>query len=261
MTDRTEAGFGNSSRVSGNQEVPSDRLPELVRRHLSSEWRKPIGDPTYRLWRELSLFWTLAVAEGRDVILDSGCGTGESSEALTRLHPRATVIGVDRSLVRLKTGLSNISRRRKIVWEPGIGRENGEEEQLFRISLDGRLILSRGELTDLWRLALASGFSVKRHYLLYPNPSPLRAHLIRRWHGHPVFPKLPLLAPVTELRTNWKVYADEFALGWELLGEERPETEPWVPEEPLTPFEKKYRASGHPLWRVVARSSRFSEKR
>ena len=67
-----------------------------------------------------------------------------------------------------------------------------------------------------------------------------------------VFPLLPRLAPETELRTNWRIYAEEFARAWEILGLPRPEVERIEvdPGAALTPFERKYALSGHDLWRV-----------
>jgi len=53
---------------------------------------------------------------------------------------------------------------------------------------------------------------------------------------------------VIELRTNWRVYAEEFALALDIAGVANI-SEAFVPEEPLTPFERKYQASGHELWR------------
>jgi hypothetical protein len=37
----------------------------------------------------------------------------------------------------------------------------------------------------------------------------------------------------------------------ELLGGRLVACEPWLPEVPITPFERKYLASGHALWRCV----------
>ncbi|MEJ2385643.1 MAG: hypothetical protein P8Y54_14885 [Xanthomonadales bacterium] len=77
----------------------------------------------------------------------------------------------------------------------------------------------------------------------------------RRWHGHPVFPDLLALGGRLELRTNWSLYAQEFA--WaaaRLTGRTiRPGELPAA--EALSPFERKYRASGHTLYSVVVPSS------
>ncbi|HWU51978.1 MAG TPA: hypothetical protein VN153_04105, partial [Tahibacter sp.] len=56
-----------------------------------------------------------------------------------------------------------------------------------------------------------------------------------------------------ELRTNWKVYAEEWTVALSLAGRS------WHIDcldphagDALSPFEAKYRASGHALWRVRA---------
>ena len=116
---------------------------------------------------------------------------------------------------------------------------------------EGNALWLRAELTSFWRLARRAGWRLERHYLLYPNPWPKPAQLQRRWHGHPVFPDLLGLGGKLEMRSNWSVYAEEFAAAAALaLGK------PVLPlslgaTEITTPFERKYRASGHPLYSVA----------
>lgn len=90
----------------------------------------------------------------------------------------------------------------------------------------------------------------ERHYLLYPNPWPKKAQLGRRWHGHPVFPTIVALGGVVECRSNWQTYIDEFGAALTQLTGKVVTTEvvPDDPAGPLTPFEEKYRRSGHRLW-------------
>ena len=57
-----------------------------------------------------------------------------------------------------------------------------------------------------------SNWSVKSHYILYPNPYPKAKHLGRRWYGHPVFPYLLALGGVIRVRSNWEVYCQEMKL-------------------------------------------------
>ena len=72
-------------------------------------------------------------------------------------------------------------------------------------------ILARCDCIDFWQLAAAENLRCERQFLLYPNPWPKPDQLQRRWHAHPVFPALLALEPrYIELRTNWRVYADEF---------------------------------------------------
>jgi len=109
-------------------------------------------------------------------------------------------------------------------------------------------------------LLLADGIQLDRHFLLYPNPWPKIGHLSRRWHGHAVFPDLLALGGTLELRTNWRIYADEFAWAVARVSGCDAAVAAYETDAPLTPFERKYRDSGQTLWRYVvdlsARGSR-----
>lgn len=223
---------GNSRPVRSNQTGPHARLAETVRRHLAEPWRAPLHGPSERVFEALEAR-RRALGAQRPVVLDAGCGTGESTRRLAARHAEAVVIGVDRSATRLA----------RVGAEAGV---TGEE----------RVLWARADLATLWRLAVLERWPVAHHYLLYPNPWPKSAHLGRRWHGHPVFPHLLALGGRLELRTNWATYAEEFAAAVALAtgaagrdpagaAERLP-----APAEPLSPFERKYAASGHALWRV-----------
>jgi len=160
-------------------------------------------------------------------VLDSGCGTGESTRSIARALPDCLVIGVDKSEARLaRTGASSFPHR------------------------EGNVIWLRAELATFWRLALRAGWRLRHHFLLYPNPWPKPGQLRRRWHAHPVFPDLLRLGGRLELRCNWEIYAQEFAAATnQLLGTcVRPR--PLAGSAVTTPFERKYRVSGHPLYSV-----------
>ena len=65
---------------------------------------------------------------------------------------------------------------------------------------------------------------------------------------------------VIELRTNWSIYAEEFAFalqasGWQALIEQ---IEIDANIAALSLFEAKYARSGHALWRVVGREGRVT---
>ena len=93
------------------------------------------------------------------------------------------------------------------------------------------------------------GVRLARHYNLYPNPWPKIGHLARRWHGHAVFPVWLQLGGELECRSNWRIYIEEMAQALTLLSGQPVAAEPWHTDDPITPFEKKYLASGHELWR------------
>ena len=91
-----------------------------------------------------------------------------------------------------------------------------------------------------------------RHFLLFPNPYPKPAQLNQRWHGSPVFPYLIALGGNLELRTNWQIYTEEFAQALASAAGIASSIESYEPDIPISPFEKKYRNSGHILWRLTA---------
>ncbi len=216
---------GNSRLIRSAQSGVHADLPELVRRHLAHPFRKPVLDYNRQAYAA-----ALAARAGRNpktpLILDAGCGVGWSTLRLAEQYPDHFVIGVDQSSDRIGRG------------KP--------------LALPGNAVFARADLVDFWRLLQADGIRLARHYLLYPNPWPKIGHLARRWHGHAVFPSILALGGVLECRSNWSVYIDELALAITLATGRPAVREAWQPAgEPLTPFEKKYLASGHALHRVV----------
>ncbi len=222
---RTISPPGDSRPVHSNQAGPHSSLERQVRRHLRSPWRAPMHAPSLQAFEALERLRHEIGAE-RPVVLDAGCGTGESTRRLAERHPEAVVVGIDRSAARLA--------------------RVGADSRPVRA---GRILWARAELGTFWRLAGQARWPVRHQYLLYPNPWPKAAHLGRRWHAHPVFPALLGLGGELELRGNWKVYLEEFARAVEILAGERPDIRRLDDSEaPLSPFEAKYAASGHTLW-------------
>ena len=103
------------------------------------------------------------------------------------------------------------------------------------------------ELASFWRLALAAGWQLERHYLFYPNPWPKPGQLQRRWHAHPVFPDLLRLGGRLEMRCNWELYAEEFAFAVNRLAGTKIEPVRLREPDPVSAFERKYHDSGHGL--------------
>jgi tRNA G46 methylase TrmB len=207
--------------------------PELsarVCRHLATHWRQPLHPPSVAAFQAVAAL--LQAGEERRLVLDSGCGTGASTPLLAQRHPGNVVLGLDRSAARLRQVGSDIAPRREsdVIW-------------------------ARVELASFWRLAVAAGWRCVAHYILYPNPWPKPAHLQRRWHAHPVFPSLLELGGALEVRSNWRPYVEEFALALELAGYAEAGVTRYQPDVPLTPFERKYQASGHALWCCWLRES------
>lgn len=204
-----------------------EHLAEIVRRHASSEFLKPITTVSELAFRQAIAAWR---AHGGALMLDSGCGVGLSTRRLAAQSPQAFVIGVDQSADRLQ---------RDVRWQG---------------PMPGNFITVRADLVDFWRLMVNEQIHPERHWLLYPNPWPKKAHLGRRWHGHPVFPTIVALGGQLECRSNWKTYIDEFCAALAQLTGIITTTEALRvdPATPLTPFEEKYLTSGHQLWRCSA---------
>lgn len=238
--------YGNSRPIrSAQRDVHAD-LPARVRKHLQQPWRRPLADHTQRAFRAVA---ARAEVHPGPIVIDAGCGTGASTRMIAACSPAALVIGVDKSPVRLSPGppVPPVPPVRRP--EPGLA---GELAEGSAGQPAGMPVLLRADLQDFWRLALAEGWRPARQYILYPNPWPKPGQLARRWHGHPVFPWLVALGGALELRSNWRIYVDEFAAALSLCGVAA-EIEPVRDVgAAVSPFERKYLASGQRCWRLVA---------
>lgn len=193
-----------------------------MRRHLAKPTKRPIANHTRQAFDEMQ-DW-LAANSG-PLILDACCGVGDSSRELARQFPDHRIVGVDKSIKRLST-------ERQIEAPPN-------------------MILLRADLNDFYRLVVEVGLQFDKHFILYPNPWPKAAHLSRRWHGSAVFADIVRISGQLELRSNWKLYLEEFQLALAVASIEG-ELQPFAPAKPLTPFEAKYHASGQKLWQLTA---------
>lgn len=225
--------------VTTNQPDIYDKLEEVVRKYASTEYLRPIADHTRIAFAEAEKFvlnFYESAGNERDiaghaaykVILDSGCGTGESTLNIAIANPDVPVIGIDKSATRLT--------------KAGTAPQNA--------------FLVRAELLDFWRLALgkvkAGQWHIPYHALYYPNPWPKQSEATRRFHLHPIFPTLLQLGDTLELRTNWELYAREFAEAARIATPDCSiAREPFEPERPITAFERKYKEARQQLWRVT----------
>jgi len=213
----------SSRAIVSNQSGPHEDLARRVARALAHPLRKPVAEHTCDAF-EAARYWLESRGES-PLILDAGCGVGLSTRQLAEAFPDHAVIGVDRSADRLS-------------------RDHGP--------LPTNALLARADLVDFWRLALADGWQPARHYLLYPNPYPKASLLKMRWQAHPVFPVILALGGSLELRSNWWLYVEEFALAITQATGVSVEAARYDPDGVyLTPFETKYHQSGQPLWRLA----------
>lgn len=228
-------GADNISRtVVSNQDGTHPDLNKIVLKYSQSSFNRPIAAHTLQAFQSIQ---KRVAIDGRPLILDSGCGTGESSINLAKQYADCLVIGLDQSEHRLDKNSSYL--------------QDSQEREL------DNLILLRADCVDFWRLALNAGWQLHKHYILYPNPWPKKAHIKRRWHGHPVLKNLLALGGEFELRSNWPVYVAEFNQALELLGyavQQRGRLEE-SPDNYLTPFERKYALASQPLFYLQANLS------
>ncbi|MFC5473101.1 tRNA (guanine(46)-N(7))-methyltransferase TrmB [Paraherbaspirillum soli] len=226
----------NSSPIFSAQTGVHDQLTATVAKHAAHQFQKPVSAYNQSAFDSSIAAWR--AAGELPLILDAGCGVGLSTMHLAAQFPDHFVIGVDQSADRVG---------RNTLW-PGPG------------PLPQNFIRIRADLVDYWRLLLAARIFPVRHYLLYPNPWPKIGQLSRRWHGHPVFPTIVALGGVLECRSNWQIYVQECAAALTQLSAQEVACTAYLPATPITPFEDKYLASGHTLWRCQVKLDGIAEK-
>ena len=213
--------------VTSNQTTLHENLETLVFKYLETDYLRPIASHTQTAFEKADFF---VKQRNAPVVLDSGCGQGLSSLFLAKKYPECSVIAIDKSETRLSK-IKNIP------------------ENVFFV---------RAELLDFWRLVSNVSWNVLFHALFYPNPWPKSSEAKRRFHLSPVFPSLLNICPHLELRTNWKIYAEEFFCACRIylkakgLSEKRNlSVSEFCPEIPETAFEKKYKEANQTLYKVV----------
>lgn len=257
--------------VESNQESEHKDLEKIIRKYARTKFLRPVAAHTQEAFAQAEAFirrFEEGTAASVPVVLDSGCGTGESTIHLAKRFNDCVVIGIDKSFARLDKAHNNAVAGK---------------------TLPSNAIWIRAELLDFWKLAHIAKWNIRYHALFYPNPWPKQAECTRRFHMHPIFPTMMSLAPVTELRTNWEIYAREFKTAAEILKDEyssvggespsdqldntmqnsapisasqnvasnfqdiQAQMESFNADSPETAFERKYAAAGQPLWRVIVK--------
>jgi len=211
---------GDSKAIVTNQQGIHEKLENVVLKHLQHPFKKPFQQHTEQAFAEIN---KVVQAFSGEIILDSCCGVGQSTRILAKKHPNALVIGVDKSANRIHRNVD------ELVTNEGTTTVNN-------------FYLIRADLNDFYRLVLAAKWHVTQHYVLYPNPWPKSKHLQRRWHASAVFPDMLKIGNILILRSNWRLYLEEFNVAVSLVGLAG-EFSIVDDTEALTPFEAKYRAS------------------
>ncbi|MEM7080102.1 MAG: methyltransferase domain-containing protein [Pseudomonadota bacterium] len=197
-------------------------MTELVERYRQTDHRRRVAAHNEAAFEDARIWLGQHRSE---LILDVGCGTGQSTSILARQHPDARIIGLDKSAVRL--------------------------DKHQATSADNYLLL-RADARDFWYLARREDWRVDQLYLLYPNPYPKPRQVQRRWHASPAMPDLMAISARVEVRSNWRLYCQEFAHACALYGR-RCELTSFTTDQPISAFEKKYLQAGQTCWRLQCR--------
>ncbi|MGL1956486.1 MAG: SAM-dependent methyltransferase [Colwellia sp.] len=233
MNDTTLAlNTGDSKSIITNQTGIHEKLDDVVKKHLSHAFQKPYQAHTQQAFTEMDILVNefLAANPNGEIILDACCGVGQSTRILAQKNSNALVIGVDKSAHRIHRNVEGFSSAE------GYHAENYH--------------LVRADLNDFYRLVNAANWPVTKHYILYPNPWPKAKHLQRRWHGSAVFPQMITIGETIILRSNWRLYLEEFQQAARLVNLVGKITELNVTDNALTPFEAKYQASAQVCWQL-----------
>ena len=175
-------------------------LEKTISSHLKNKYQRPIPELQKNIFNKINSILSNNI---KPIILDSGCGTAMSTQVLAKKFPDHWIIGIDRSITRLK--------------KSEIYKDKNTEVINQYIFINNNQILVQADLFDFWELIynkinnkINNNWQIQKHYLLYPNPYPKAKHFKKRFHGHPVFPILLKLSEQIILRTNWDIYIQEF---------------------------------------------------
>ena len=220
--------LGNSQIVTSNQSSIHPDLESIVKKNQKHKYLKP-----FKANQELNniisylkeRYPTTSKNIYSPIVLDTGCGTGESSISLATMYPEKFVIGFDKSSHRLS--------------KP-------------KDPLPSNLLITQQVCEEVWSKLAQHGIRCET-YLLYPNPWPKKKHVKRRWHSHPIFPTLLEISTSITMRTNWRIYAVEFSLALAIHKIPHKLT-PLPPQiKHLSPFERKYTASNHTIFQATTK--------
>jgi tRNA G46 methylase TrmB len=175
-----------------------------------------------------------AIARGRPIDLEIGCGVGWHPIRYARENPNRTLVAIERTAEKFA------KFRERLANHP-------ELTNLIAVHADA----------VAWVTHFAPGAVFDRVFLLYPNPNPKNP--AARWIRMPFFGRLlESLKPEgeIEIRTNLPDYADEVReygpKCWPVVlnGERRLDPEKIRLADAATHFERKYLARGEPCYAI-----------
>jgi len=216
----------SSKKVSTNQIGINPKLSAIVLKNQKADFKYPVSPQTRKMCRELK---ERQARHATEILIDSGCGTGESTITIAQNHPNSLVLGIDKSEKRLHKAL----RKRR----------------------PANAHFIRANLVDFWIGLKYADVGVTANFIFYPNPWPKQKDLKNRWHAHPIMAVLAELSGYIELRTNWHIYAKEFWCSLNTFIDSPASLKNILPKEPISAFEKKYLESGHKLFQITYRAN------
>jgi tRNA (guanine-N7-)-methyltransferase len=220
-----------SSLVSQDYPIRTQQreLSARIYRHQGDcSYQRPIPPHQWSIWQSLQRLWC---GDQRPLVLDSGCGRGMSTRHLQQRYPGCRVLGMDQSLSRLQA--TQAVELAENIW----------------CDKDGGPWWVRVNVIDFWRIMRQQQVSAVFHALWYPNPWPKARHAKRRFHAHPVFADCLAISQCLEMRTQWRLYADEFMASARFQGHDAELGRVDVSEK-NSHFEQKYQQNALPLWWV-----------
>ena len=177
IQDQSEA---NSLQIETNQTGIHSNLEKIIKRHLATDFKRPVSTVSKNV---ISLIQTELNNNFKQLIIDTGCGTGQSTKVLKEKYSDCLVVATDKSIKRL-----------------GFHKK---QEYL----IESNSLTLRTDINDLIIEVAKQKWPVKKHYILYPNPWPKSIHLKRRIYAHPSFASLISLKGELEVRSNWKLFS------------------------------------------------------
>lgn len=225
----------NYQILSNQGDQPYKNLEKVIAKHAQHAFQRNIPDLQQEIFESVD---KIVRHENKPMILDGGCGRGMSTEVLAQQYPDHLIIGLDKSIHRLSQNAH---------WH-----SNNTNTSSF-IQQHENLLFVQADLFDFVLLAHQAHWQFAKQCYFYPNPWPKSHHFKRRLHGHPAFPLLLDLSPIIEIRSNWRIYCEEWIQATELL---KPNAKTELItlnniDRPISHFEQKYVQTKETLYQML----------